>query len=58
MGISSTQCSNSISSLSDMTCHSFMNCGYTYVSSMNSMTVDICFHICNPNGFKYAGLSQ
>ncbi len=58
MGISSTQCSNSISSLSDMKCLFGDACGYTYVSSMNSMTVDKCLHICNPNGFKYAGLSQ
>ena len=61
MGISSTQCSNSISSLglgSDMKCFKTDSCGYTYVESEDSMTVDICFRICNPYGFKYAGLSQ
>ncbi len=58
MGIDSTECSNSISSLSDMKCSTGKKCAYNYVESKDSMTVDICFHICNPNGFKYAGLSQ
>jgi len=56
MGLSSTQCSNSIVSLSTMTCWIGRTCGYSYVRSLTSMTVEKCIQICIENEYAYAGL--
>ncbi len=58
MGLSSTQCSNSIAGLSDMTCYIGRTCGYTYINSISSMTVEKCLQFCTTNGFKFAGISS
>ncbi len=55
-GLSSTKCSSAIAYLTDMKCWIGRTCGYSYVSSASSMTVDKCLQMCTSNGFKYAGL--
>ena len=54
-GISSTQCSNFISIVSEMECFKG-KCEYQWVRSNSSMTVEKCLQMCVSNGFKYAGI--
>jgi len=51
--LTSQQCSSWASAFS-MSASIF--CGYGLISSSTSMTIEICLHICNSNGFVYAGL--
>ena len=58
IGLTSTQCSNSIVGLSDMACFIGRSCEYSYIKSKSSMTVEKCLQICTTNGYRFAGLTM